>query len=96
MASRWKYKVGKVRGGFGEIDTVKKVIKIDKAKHRSKAQKRITPNQDGSENILRTITHEMAHKRFPNKNEKAIEKLGRAMASRMTKKQKAKLYSKFN
>lgn len=93
--STWKYKVGKVKGGYGETDFNKKVIKIDKSKHR-KNYKRLTPNPDGSENMLTTITHEMVHKRFPKKSEKATEKLARAMKSKMSPKTKQKMYAKFS
>lgn len=91
----YKFKTGKVRGGYGETDLKNKVIKIDKSKHKRKGTKRITPNKDGSENMLTTIVHEMTHKRHPKMGEEKVEKLARAMKSRMGTKQKQRLYSKF-
>lgn len=92
----WKYKTGKVKGGFGETDFSKKTITIDKKKHKRGAKVgHLTKNKDGSENMMTSIMHEEMHKRHPKKSEKAVEKLARAMKSRMSPKQKKRMYAKF-
>ena len=92
----WKYKTTNKRGAFGETDFEKKTITINKKRHKSKNVRKLTPNKDGSENLLTTIAHEFAHKNHPKINsEKKIEKLARAMVSKMSPKRKAKLYRKF-
>lgn len=81
-----------LRGAYGETDFEKRVVRINKKKHKSTKEKRITPNKDGSENMATTIQHELLHVKYPRKNEKAIEKLARAMVGKKSPKQKAKLY----
>lgn len=85
----------KLRGAFGETDLDKKVIRINKKRHRANAPvKHLTPNKDGSENLLTTIVHEGIHAKQPNKKENSVEKLARAMVSRMSPKQKSRYYAK--
>lgn len=98
MKKGWKYVVNnKLRGAYGQIDYAKKKIEINKKKHRKGSDaKRITPNKDGSEKMLMTMQHELVHKSHPKKGEKGVEKLARAMVSKMSPKKKAKIYSKFN
>ena len=97
MGKLYGFKVkndAKLRGAYGETDFDKKTIRINKAKHKKKGVKRITPNKDGSENMAMTILHEAMHAKHPKKGEKAVENLARAMKSRMSPKQKKRLYSK--
>lgn len=86
----WKMKRGKVRGAFGETDYDRKVIKINKKAHKTGT---MTRNPDGSESLLTTILHEVNHVRHPKKGERGVEKLARAMKSRMGPRQKAKYYA---
>lgn len=86
-------KDNKLRGAYGETDFEKKTIRINKAKHK-KAAKRITPNRDGSENMLTTILHEGMHVKHPNASERSVEKLARAMKTRLSTKQKNRIYAK--
>ncbi len=95
MATKWKYTTGKVRGGYGEIDEDKKLIKVDKKKHRSHALRRITPNKDGSENMLATMAHELMHKAHPDWTEKQVEAKARRMRKTLSTKAKQRIYSKF-
>lgn len=92
----WRFKVGRVKGGFGETNFDKKTITIDKAKHKKRGIKHLTPNKDGSENMAITIQHELNHKRFPKKSEKEVERMARKTVGGMSRKRKAKLYSKFS
>lgn len=93
---RWAYKTGKVKGGFAETDFGKKTITLDKSKHRRGAKTgHRTPNPDGSESMSTSILHELGHKNHPKMTEKGVENLAKAMNSRMSPKQKKRLYSKF-
>lgn len=85
----------KLRGAFGETDFSKKVVRINKKKHRKGADvKHLTPNKDGSENLLTTIVHEQTHINHPQMGERKVEKLARAMKRKMSPKQKARMYAK--
>lgn len=85
----------RLRGAFGETDLSKRTIRINKKKHSRTAQvKHLTPNKDGSENILTTLVHEGIHAKNPKKKEGPVEKLARAMVSKMSTKTKARYYSK--
>ena len=92
----WKIrKDNKLRGAFGEADFNKRVIRINKKKHRKNANvKHMVRNRDGSENLAVTIQHEINHVRHPKMGERSVEKLARAMVSKMGPKQKQHLYSK--
>lgn len=92
----WRIKKDdRLRGAYGETNYDKKLIRINKKKHRSTNTKlkRYTPNKDGSENLLMTIVHEVNHVVHPNMKERGIEKLAKAMKARMSDKQKAKYYN---
>ncbi len=91
-AKIWKRVVGKVRGGFGETDFDKKIIKIDKKKHKSGKWGGI-PKQDST--LINTIVHEELHVKHPKKTEVQIRKLARSKVSKMGDKIKRKLYNKF-
>lgn len=95
LPSDWKVQVdNKMRGAYGDTNYDKKVVRVSKKAHRPKSKgRRKTPNNDGSENLLMTIMHEMNHVRHPNMSEKGVEKLAKAMKSRMSDKQKAKYYN---
>lgn len=92
---RWSFKTGKVKGGYGETDFGKKTITIDKSKHKRSSYKRITPNKDGSENMLVTMAHELMHKAHPSWSEKKVESAARKKHKRMSKSEKSRVYSKF-
>lgn len=93
---KWTYRSDpKLNGAYGETDFDKKEIRVNKKAHRSKSLKRISPNKDGSENLLKTIYHEEMHKRHPRMHEKTVRKLEKN-AEKLSKRQKAKFYSRIN
>lgn len=70
---------------YGETDLNKGVVKINRRKAR----------KSGSRGeLLDTITHELLHVRYPRLSEKKIIKKTEAKTKRMSKKAKAKVYSK--
>lgn len=84
-----------MRGAYGEIDYDRKVIKVNPKRHKSKKVRRLTSNKDGTENLLVTMLHEEVHRNHPKMHERNVEKLARAMKSRMGDKAKKKTYRKF-
>ncbi len=94
---RWQFKTdNKLRGAFGETDYDKKIVRINKRRHaKNQPVRHLTKNKDGSENMLVTALHEINHVKHPKMGERGVEKLARAMKSRMSKKQKNRIYSKF-
>jgi hypothetical protein len=89
----WRRVVGSVKGGMGETDFNKKIIKIDKAKHKKKVQYVDIPKQDNT--LINTITHEELHVLHPKKTEKQIRKLARLKVKKASRKLKAKLYNRY-
>lgn len=92
-AKIWSRVVGKVKGGMGETDFNKKIIKVDKAKHKKKLKYADIPKQDNT--LINTITHENLHVQHPKKTEKQIRKLARKKVKKMSKKLKSKYYNQF-
>lgn len=91
MDGGWKIKKDNtLRGAYGETDFDKKLIRINKKRHKKGETNK---NADGSENLLDTIVHEKLHATHPNMHEKTVRKLARAMSSKMGKKQKAAHYA---
>ena len=89
----WKHVVGNVKGGFGETDFNKKIIKIDKKKHK---MKKYANDYSKSENtLINTITHEESHVKYPKKTEVQIRKLAKNKVKKMGPKLKTKLYNKY-
>lgn len=94
MSRNWKFKKdNKLRGAFGETDFEKKTVRINKKMHKTarKTGKYDVPKKDST--LLNTIVHEKLHTQHPKMTEKSVRKLARAMAGRMTPKQKAKHYN---
>lgn len=91
----FKHKVNnKLRGAYGETDLDKKVISVNKKKHKSMRTARITPNKDGTENMLTTMVHENIHASHPKMLEKTVRKLEKK-AKKLSKKLKKKVYNQF-
>ena len=90
----WKIINKKLRGAYGETDYKKMTIAIDKKRHTSKNVERITPNNDGTENMAITLRHEILHAQHPKWGEVRVEKAARMWYDKATKKQKNKIYSK--
>lgn len=69
----YKIKIdNKLKGAYGETDTTKKVIKINKKLHKDKKYKRVKANKDGTESLRNTIKHEKLHAKYPSLSEKAV------------------------
>ena len=82
---KYKVKVDNKMPYFGDTDTSKKLIRINK--HKAKATK-----QKGE--LLDTIYHEVAHSKHPRMKEKTIQKMTERNTKYASKKTKAKLYAK--
>lgn len=95
--TRYKFKSNnKLKGAYGETDFVKRTITINKKRHKGKRHPGVRKNPDGSANLLDTIVHEMMHSKHPRMKEKTVRKKTPRVVKRLSKKQKKKLYSKFN
>lgn len=84
----------KMRGAFAEVDFEKKVVRVNKKRHKSKSAGRISKNPDGSEKLIDTLVHENEHILDPLATEKQVKKRAKRKVEKMSKKQKAKFYSK--
>ena len=72
---------------FGETDTTKKTIKINKRKAKKSGQKG---------ELLDSIRHEVLHAKHPRKSEKRIQKMTERSTKRMSKRSKQKTYNLLN
>ncbi len=88
----WQHVFRKVKGAFGDTDYDKKVIRVDKGKHKKKSLYGV-PKKDSS--MINTMVHEEMHKNHPKMTEKAVRKNTRKKVKKMSKKLKAKIYSKY-
>jgi hypothetical protein len=88
----WRFVISKVKGGFGETDFDKKIVKIDKAKHKDKKYKHSVPKQDNT--LLNTIVHESLHTKKPKATEVQVRKQARLKINKMSRNAKAKTYNK--
>ena len=71
---------------FGETDTTKRVIRINKRKSKKK----------GRGEVIDTIVHEEMHARHPRMRERTVEKKTPRLVKRMIRRVKAKLYSRYS
>lgn len=95
---QWKYLVKggkKMSNLFGETDTEKKVITINKGLHREKKGGHIIRKKDGRESLIGTISHEFMHAAHPKMREKTVRKLNRKRVRRLSTRTKKKMYRKF-
>lgn len=89
---KWKFvEDNKLKGAYGETDTVKKVVRINKKLHKKKMKYGI-PKKDGT--LINTIVHEGLHVKNPKMKEKDVRKKARKVVAKMGPKAKAKHYSK--
>ena len=70
-AKIWKFVNKKVRGAFGDTDYNKKLVRIDKAKHKKKTKYNI-PEKDNT--LLNSIVHEDMHTKKPKMTEVQVRK----------------------
>lgn len=82
---------------YGETDFGKKVITINKKRHKSKGNHsdKTKKNKDGSASIVDTIVHEELHAKHPKMLEKTVRKITPKKVKKMSRKLKAKLYAKY-
>lgn len=94
----WKHVIGKVKGAYGETDTNTKVIKINKAYHKSKwnHSPAVKKNKNGTANLLDTEVHELMHAKHPKMHERTVRKKTPKKIKRMSKRAKVRVYDKFN
>ncbi len=97
---KWKYIVGKIRGdksAYGETDTSKKKIIINKKFHKSKWNhaKGVRLNKNGTANITDSEVHELLHKAHPKAWEKTIRKKTRKRMKTLGRKEKQRINNKF-
>lgn len=78
---------------MGFIDEKKKVITINKKRHRNKKAQKEFAKQDRS--MINTIVHEEIHRVHPNMTEKGTRKMARKKVSSMSVKEKNKNYSRY-
>lgn len=82
---RYKVKVDNKMPYFGETDTSKHLIRINKRKAKATHQKG---------ELFDSIYHEVAHSKHPRMKEKTIQALTERNTKYASKKTKAKLYAK--
>ena len=83
---KYKHIVDNRLNCYGEIDDVKKVIRINKKKNK----------KAGKGELINTITHEECHLQHPRMSEKGIKKLTIKMVEKMSRKEKKKYYNLYN
>lgn len=90
-----------MKGAFGETDYEKKTIKINKklsrqaAKTKKGAWKKYGMSKKDT-SVINSIVHEKLHKNHPKMLEGTVRKKAHKLVSKMGRKAKAKLYSKFS
>ena len=85
----------KLRGAYGETDTDKKVIRVNKERHHKNVE-RYNKNEDGSESLIDTIVHEEDHAKHPRKHEKTVYKDTKKKVDKMSNKEKQRLYKLYS
>ncbi len=98
-AEIWKHCMSKkgAKGAYGVTDFKNKKITINKAYHKSKNNHSpgIKKNKDGTASMIDTMVHEEMHKNHPKMSEKTVRKLTSKKVKTMSKKLKAKVYSRY-
>lgn len=90
---KFKYQVdNKMRGAYGETDFEKRLIRINKKRHKSPTAKKITPKANGHEHLGKTIYHEETHRKYPKMTEREVRKREKNWHKLPTK-EKKRLYS---
>lgn len=79
----WKRIIDNKMRYHGEIDTDKKVIRINKSKKKNKKKGE----------VLDTILHEETHRKHPNMHEKNVVKTAKHLMKSLSDSKKRKLYS---
>jgi hypothetical protein len=88
----WKYLTdNKLKGAYGETDFEKKVVRVNKKRHK-KGPKWGIAGKDNT--ILNTIVHEDMHVKRPKMKERDVRKATRKKVAKMDKRTKKKYYNK--
>ena len=82
---KYKRKVDNKMRWYGDTDTTKKVIRINKKKSK----------KAGRGELLNTIVHEELHAKHPRMKERGVIKKSTTVTNKMSREQKAKLYKKY-
>lgn len=91
----WQYKTNnKMRGALGSTDLDKKVITINKKKHKDRRLMKSVPKKQRS--LINTIVHERMHAKHPKMKEKAVRRKSVAAVARMGAKAKRRAYKLFS
>lgn len=88
-----QYEVDNKIGAYGEAHLDRRVIKINRRRHKSKKVPRISRKPDGNEHLGKTIYHEELHHKYPKAKEKTIRRMEKGW-SKLTVKQKNRRYAK--
>lgn len=75
---------------YGETDAEKKVVKINKVRHK---QRVVTPTPQKDQTLINTIVHEELHVKHPQMTEAQVRKKARAAVMKGSNKQKQKFYN---
>lgn len=90
----WRYKIdNKMRGALGSTDLDRKVITINKKKHKDRRLMKGVPKKQRS--LINTIVHERLHAAHPKMKEKTVRKKSVAKVARMGVKAKRRAYKLF-
>lgn len=96
-SDQYKFKIDNAMHGiFGETDTQKHVIKINKKLHAQKSGGHNIKNLNGTEKLIGTITHELIHAQHPRMHEKRVRKIAKKRVQKLSTKRKRKLYLAVN
>lgn len=89
---KWKFLTdNKMKGAYGETDFDKKVVRINKKRHKKAPSDGISKKDN---TIINTIVHEDLHVKHPKMKEKVVRKKASKKVSKMGTKAKKKMYSK--
>lgn len=82
-----------MHGIFGETDSRRRTIKINRKLHAVKSGGHLIKNPNGTEKLIGTIAHEIMHAKHPNMHEKTVRKLSKKRVKTMSPRYKQKLYA---
>lgn len=75
------------------IDESERTIAINKKRHKNKQALKKIPKKDRP--MINTIVHEEAHAAHPGMTERGVRKFARRKVSKISRKEKNKLYQRY-
>lgn len=98
LLKAYKLKTDNKMRNYGDIDYKKKIIRVNKKLSKKDPSHKRPVKKYASKypEVADSIYHELDHAQYPKKNEKQVYKDTSKAMKRMSSKQKAKLYKKFN